>query len=141
MLTKQSAKKFADFIKDNPTLTLPEIADKKDIKISTAKRYTRTCINEYDLLSAKPPFARNKNKINEDPKKENQVEREYNLNNLEITSRSKRIKTLEDLLETGEVDLNVWEVEHYVENKWDGQLRVVLRFRSGRSKHGCSEKS
>jgi len=123
MLTKQSAKKFADFIKDNPTLTLPEIANKKDIKNSTAKRYTRTCINEYELLSAKPPFARNNNKINKNPRKENQVEKEYNLNDLEITSRSKRIKTLEDLLETGEVDLDVWEVEHYVENKWDGQLK------------------
>ncbi len=126
MITEDSARQFADFVKDNPTLNLPEIADKKDIKISSAERYVRACLNEYNLLDQEPPLTENVDEpeiADKDPDKENQVEKEYNLNNLEVTSRSERIKTLDDLLEAGEVDLDVWEVEHYVENKWDGQLK------------------
>ena len=36
-----------------------------------------------------------------------------------VTCRSKTIKTLEDALVAGNVDTTVWEVDHWVLNKWD----------------------
>lgn len=36
-----------------------------------------------------------------------------------LTWEGKRIKTLEDLLESGNVNLDEWEVTKYVQNKWD----------------------
>lgn len=41
------------------------------------------------------------------------------LNEKEISSKSKRIKTLEQLLEAAQVDLSVWYVERHKINKWE----------------------
>ncbi len=56
MISEGSARKFAEFIKDHPTLTPSEIADRKEIKMSSVERYIRACINEYELLETEPPL-------------------------------------------------------------------------------------
>lgn len=47
------------------------------------------------------------------------VEQERDGNTLEVTSKSNRIRTLEELLEVCDVDLDVWNVDRYVINKWE----------------------
>jgi hypothetical protein len=56
-------------------------------------------------------------------------------NSQEIDTRSRRIQTLEQLLEACKVDLDTWSVDHYVVNKWevgskdpDGQIAVAPLF-------------
>jgi hypothetical protein len=50
------------------------------------------------------------------------------------TTRSSRIKTIDDLIDHCKIDLNVWEIERYVVNKWevgsnvDGQIIVEPLF-------------
>lgn len=50
------------------------------------------------------------------------------------TPRSSRIKTIDDLIDHCKIDLNVWEIERYVVNKWevgsnvDGQIIVEPLF-------------
>lgn len=39
-------------------------------------------------------------------------------------SKSRRIRTLEQLLEACAVDLSVWQVDHYVVNKWESAAKV-----------------
>lgn len=120
MITKEGAKKFANFCKNHPNLTLPEIAERRNIKFSTADRYARACVNEYELLPQKPPLDQEEEK---DTPTKNKVEIEREGNKAEVTSRSDRIKTLEQLIEEANIDLDTWEIERHVINKWDGQLK------------------
>jgi hypothetical protein len=55
-------------------------------------------------------------------------------NNRQVSYTGERITTLEQLLEFSGVDLNVWEVDHYVINKWEGYRAAKsndLKFTSG----------
>lgn len=56
MITEKSAKKFAKFAKNNPKLNTEELADKRGIKVSSAERYVRACVNDFDLLDSEPPL-------------------------------------------------------------------------------------
>ena len=47
------------------------------------------------------------------------IEKEEKGNKAKVRSKSHRIKTLDQLLEATEVDLDVWEVDHYKVNKWE----------------------
>jgi len=47
------------------------------------------------------------------------ISRDERHNTITAESKSPRIKTLEQLLEACEVDLNVWRVERYIVNKWE----------------------
>ena len=42
---------------------------------------------------------------------------------IELYSESKRIKTLQDLLDATDVDIDAWDVKNYVVNKWDNVMR------------------
>lgn len=48
-----------------------------------------------------------------------QVKQIQNGNELEIESNSKRIKTLDDLIVACEIDLEKWQIERHVINKWE----------------------
>lgn len=45
--------------------------------------------------------------------------REEHGNILEITSKSARIKTLPQLIEAAEIDLEIWAIERHIINKWE----------------------
>lgn len=49
---------------------------------------------------------------------------EENSDGATVWSKSKRIKTLEHLLEVCAVDLSVWQVDHYVVNTWENAAKV-----------------
>ena len=49
-------------------------------------------------------------------------------NVLHIDSRSKRIKTLEDLIEQCEIDLDEWLIERHVINKWEVGAKLPNEF-------------
>jgi len=51
--------------------------------------------------------------------KTEKIEKEEKGNKAKVLSRSTRIKTLDQLLEATEVDLDVWEVERHKVNKWE----------------------
>jgi len=40
-----------------------------------------------------------------------------------VISKSERIKTLDQLIKAGQIDLSMWIIESHVVNKWDGQLK------------------
>jgi len=46
-------------------------------------------------------------------------------NTITVESKSPRIRTLEQLLEACEVDLDVWRVERYVVNKWEVGTKIA----------------
>ena len=48
-----------------------------------------------------------------------QVQSEHFTNRATVESKSPRIKTLDQLLEACEVDLETWRVDHYILNKWE----------------------
>ena len=49
----------------------------------------------------------------------NQVEEISELNNKELSSKSNRIKSLEDLIKESNIDLSIWNIDRYVVNKWE----------------------
>ena len=51
--------------------------------------------------------------------KERQTEREESKNGLVLTVRSADIKTLDELIEYSDIDLNVWEVDRFIVNSWE----------------------
>jgi len=48
-----------------------------------------------------------------------QVTQDQHHNTATVESKSARIKTLDQLLEACEVDLDIWRVDHYLINKWE----------------------
>jgi len=60
-----------------------------------------------------------------------QLEIEHTTNQITASSKSPRIKTLDQLLEACEADLDVWTVDHHILNKWevgakDDEGRIVV---------------
>jgi hypothetical protein len=51
--------------------------------------------------------------------KGNEVEIDYKQNNVALTVKSLNCLTLEDVLEIGKVDLDIWEVERHILNSWE----------------------
>lgn len=95
--------------------TLKELADDLGVNYNTFKSRVRRARNAHEDTDR---LDRSK------PTKQAELQKEHeNVNNFTATSRSNRIKTLDQLLRAAEVDTDVWEVEHYVENKWDGQMK------------------
>lgn len=124
MISKKSAKKFVEFLERNPELDdISEIAKAKGIKASSVDRYFRACKN-HDLIEDKSEFLSSQNdRKDKDIPTKNKVEIEREGNRAEVTSRTDRIKTLEGLIEEADIDLDEWEIERHVINKWDGQLK------------------
>lgn len=60
-----------------------------------------------------------KNRKELNTNKKEKIEKEEKGNKAKILSRSTRIKTLDQLLEATEVDLDIWEVERHKVNKWE----------------------
>lgn len=63
-------------------------------------------------------------------------------NNMVISARSDRITSLDELLAGCKVDLNVWEVEHWIANTWEGYRKAETRslsWESGRIESGQIE--
>ena len=93
--------------------TLSSLAEKYKINYNTFKSRVRSAREAYEQKYKKQTTQR---------PQEAQVSCEHeNKNSITLTSKSTRIKTLPQLLSVGEVDLDIWEVEHWVCNKWDGQ--------------------
>ncbi len=46
-----------------------------------------------------------------------------------LTLRSTTVRTLEGALDTGQVDLSIWEVERFLINKWDSAAKLVTSVR------------
>ncbi len=106
------------------TLSAEEIADqlgrsKKSVqrKLAELKRHFKSR-NEVLL---RPTVATPRDDVYEGvPKSSNdKATLEENGNIAVAEPRSKRIKTLEDLLEECKVDLEVWAVDHWIANKWE----------------------
>lgn len=55
---------------------------------------------------------------------EEKFERDFKPGSQTIYCVSATLKTLEDVLDYADIDLDVWEVERYTVNKWDGYARV-----------------
>lgn len=53
-----------------------------------------------------------------------EMERDISANAQVLTTKSRTIRTLEDALAEAKIDLNVWEVERHVVNKWDCVAKV-----------------
>ena len=54
-----------------------------------------------------------------DQSQNEKIEKEEKGNKAKVRSKSHRIKTLDQLLEATEVDLDIWDVDHYKVNKWE----------------------
>jgi len=78
------------------------------------------CGEEYSYSSgARRHIKKNhKDKILERKQRE-KVEVDEKGNKAKVSSKSHRIKTLDDLLEVAEVDLDIWEVDRFKVNKWE----------------------
>ncbi|MCF8012695.1 MAG: metallophosphoesterase [Clostridiales bacterium] len=61
------------------------------------------------------------NNSKQNDRQNNKVEFKSKGNKAELSSKSERIKTLDDLIEEANIDLDTWEIDHYTENKWNGQ--------------------
>ena len=121
MISKNGARKFVAFLERNPELeSEKDIAEAKGIKESSVERYFRACKN-YDLIEDKNKYLSSESNHNVTPTK-NKVEIEREGNRAEVTSRTDRIKTLDQLIDEANIDLDEWEIEKHVINKWDGQL-------------------
>ncbi len=57
------------------------------------------------------------------------LERDESAQGTIVTSRSKTVKTVKELLKVAEVDLDIWEVERFIENKWDMVAKITSRSR------------
>ena len=80
--------------------------------LGISKRQSRRLYSQY-FYSAKPQV---QDELTPSPTPK--VIAEFDGENGVAESVSEDIKTLEDLLRVSEVDLKVWEVDHYVVNKW-----------------------
>lgn len=48
-----------------------------------------------------------------------QIDKKIELNDAELSSKSSRIKTLDDLIRESQIDLKIWKIDRYVVNKWE----------------------
>ena len=60
----------------------------------------------------------------EAPPAGDQIEQEFSRDEGHLSSRSPRIKTVDELLAKAGVDLDVWEVERFVVNQWEMAARL-----------------
>lgn len=107
--------RFLEFKKKHPEAGRERVA----IALGICTNAARRLINRH---SGKPrPL-----KINptaETPRKG--VTQEFTDNTGALSSLSAKIKTLDDLLAHTKVDLNVWEVERYIVNKWEVAMKIA----------------
>lgn len=116
--TEEAFERAIDVAKDNQNSTPREVADILGYKRTQTLRRYLTEAGERELWDTL--------KVNEEQKEtptKNKVEIEREGNKAEVTSRSDRIKTLEQLIKEANIDLDEWEIERHVINKWDGQLK------------------
>ena len=84
-------------------------ANQMGLALSTVKRYLRKA-RDLGLLD----------KTHENYTKD-KVEVRHDKNTAVASSKSERIKTLDDLIEETDIDLDKWEIEKHTVNKWNGQ--------------------
>ena len=114
--TEEAFQRAVNVAKDNIDSTPCEVANILGYKREgTLRRYlTEAGEREvWDKLKA--------NEEQDNSPTKNKVEIEHKGNKAEVTSRSDRITTLEQLIDEANIDLEEWEIERHVINKWDGQ--------------------
>lgn len=78
---------------------------------ASQRGYRKHCKNYHNLDKSQ-----SKNELEKAQREK--IEREEEGNKSKVRSKSHKIKTLDDLLEVAEVDLDVWKVSRYKVNKW-----------------------
>lgn len=115
--TDEAFERAVEVAEENNNSTPREVADKLGYKRKQTLRRYLTEAGERELWDR---LKANKEQ-NETPTK-NKVEVEREGNKAEVTSRTDRIKTLEQLIDEANINLDKWEIKRHVINKWDGQM-------------------
>ncbi len=82
-------------------------------------KYNKPPLDLVDLLGDNEP-----RHISGPPELPNSLTKEEKGNELNIISRSQDIKTLDDLIEKAEIDLDVWKVSNHKSNTWTTSFKI-----------------
>lgn len=127
MTEKQT--KITEFIKKHPQATSKEVGDACGCSKSYAKHSLRQ-LRKHGTPSQRPLFKPGAApELSDEPAKEDlkpgerRVTKQEGDDTVAVTVRSCDIKTLDDALKYAEVDLTVWEVDHWVCNSWEVTMK------------------
>jgi hypothetical protein len=98
------------FIEDNPGAKQKDVCDALGFRRGAVRRAIKAGKREEGLTTMN---------ATEEGKSKDSLTMEVSDSNTVITTRSADIKTLEDALAYAKVDLNVWDVDHYIVNSWE----------------------
>lgn len=117
--------KLLEILRLNPGVRALDIKDQFPYSLSTLRgkltRYRRVL----NIKTARPPggVAMEVEESEKSPPIKEHVTVETQQDTTVASSCSPQIKSLEDLLKATKVDLNIWEVERHVINKWEVAMR------------------
>jgi hypothetical protein len=120
------------YMRDVDGMTWDYIGARINLPPETCRNAYRKCKKEgkHDSVEGNSDSSHTKSTENGETYEETTEDK----NNHQVSYTGERITTLEQLLEFSHVDLNVWEVDHYVINKWEGYRAAKsndLKFTSG----------
>lgn len=111
-VSRDSCRRIFQYEREHPEVSTIEISKATDLARSSIYN-CRYRYNKEDLLENPSE------KISKQEKQK--ITTRTKDNEMVATSKSSRVKTIDDLIEEAEIDLDTWEIEQYEENKWDAQ--------------------